>query len=151
MDGKRMERARYGHIQKMEEEIADLKSKTWCAFCGKEFLLDTVSAEKLGDHVKICEKHPMRDLEQQLAAVKAALAAEREKRESLEKQNKELFPYYQDHLEGALIPATEYQKWIKRAEQAEAQCAAMQTAINRYMIGNIELLDAMKAALEEKP
>ena len=32
-----------------------------------------------------------------------------------------------------------------------AQNKRMQTAINRYVIGNIELLDAMKAALEEKP
>ena len=39
----------------------------------------------------------------------------------------------------------------RRAEQAEAQCAAMETAINRYVIGSIALLDAMKAALEEKP
>ena len=38
----------------------------------------------------------------------------------------------------------------QRAEQAEAQCAAMQTSINRYVIGNIELLDAMKAALEQR-
>ena len=37
-----------------------------------------------------------------------------------------------------------------RLEQAEAQCVAMQTAINRYVFGNIELLDALKAALEEK-
>lgn len=58
------------------------------------------------------------DLEQQLAAANAELA-------ELKKQNAELFPYYQDHCEGALIPATEYQQWIKRAEQAEAQCAAI--------------------------
>ena len=32
-----------------------------------------------------------------------------------------------------------------------AQNKRMQTAINRYVIGNIELLDALKAALEEKP
>ena len=32
-----------------------------------------------------------------------------------------------------------------------AQNKRMQTAINRYVIGNIDLLDALKAALEEKP
>ena len=37
-----------------------------------------------------------------------------------------------------------------RLEQAEAQNKRMQTAINRYVIGNIDLLDALKAALEEK-
>ena len=37
----------------------------------------------------------------------------------------------------------------QRAEQAEAQCVAMRTAINRYVIGNIELLDELKSALGE--
>ena len=62
-------------------------------------------------------------------ALKADLAAANARIASLEKQNSDLFPYYQDHLEGALIPATEYQQWIKRAEQSEAQCAAMQAVI----------------------
>lgn len=103
----------------------------------------------------------MNDLEQQLAAAKAELAAEREKRESLEKQNKELFPYYQDHLEGALIPATEYQKWIKRAEQAEAQCKRMEGALQEIaklhdkehytLFGELIACRIAIAALEEKP
>ena len=41
--------------------------------------------------------------------------------------------------------------WRNKAEAAEAQCAVMRTAINRYVLGNIELLDALKAALEDKP
>ena len=83
-------------------------------------------------------------------------------------------------LEYKLMAQTEtaLQEKAKR-EQAEAQCAKLkeensklasaaieqppykndllaqnkriQTAINQYVIGNIELLDAMKAALEEKP
>ena len=44
-----------------------------------------------------------------------------------------------------------FMEFQQRAEQAEAQNKRMQTAINRYVIGNIELLDALKAALEEKP
>ena len=38
-----------------------------------------------------------------------------------------------------------------RIAESEAQNKRMQTAINRYVIGNIDLLDALKAALEEKP
>ena len=54
-------------------------------------------------------------------------------------------------LEYKLMAQTEtaLQEKAKR-EQAEAQNKRMQTAINRYVIGNIELLDAMKDALEEK-
>ena len=55
-------------------------------------------------------------------------------------------------LEEKLMAQTEMAlQEMARREQAEAQCATMQTAINRYVIGNIELLNAMKAALEEKP
>lgn len=45
---------------------------------------------------------------------------------------------------------TALQEKAKR-EQAEAQNKLMQTAISRYVMGNIELLDALKAALEGKP
>ena len=38
-----------------------------------------------------------------------------------------------------------------RIAESEAQNKRMQTAINRYVMGNIELLDALKAALEGKP
>ena len=44
-----------------------------------------------------------------------------------------------------------FMEFQRRAEQAEAQCKRMQIAINRYVIGNIELLDELKAALEPAP
>lgn len=86
------------------------------------------------------------ELEQQLAAANAELA-------ELKKQNAELFPYYQDHCEGALIPATEYQQWIKRAEQAEASCAAYKKALDIAMSTNQshETYCKVEAALEGKP
>lgn len=93
-------------------------------------------------------------LKQQLAAAKAELA-------ELKKQNAELFPYYQDHCEGALIPATEYQQWIKRAEQAEEQNKRMRellVEIQSYSETYLDLdsrmkhiIDCAKAALEGKP
>ena len=69
-------------------------------------------------------------------------------------------------MENSIADDVEKTKQLEqRAEAAEAQCdemevintdlcadnKRMQTAINRYVIGNIDLLDAMKAALEEKP
>ena len=97
--------------------------------------------------------------ENRIAAANARIA-------SLEKQNSDMLPYYQDHCEGALIPATEYQQWIKRAEQAEEQCAAMQAVIEylsmRYSLcvqilpnGAWQVENQKRAtefaALEEKP
>jgi hypothetical protein len=34
-------------------------NNTWCAYCGKEFPLDTVTADQVGEHIKTCEKHPL--------------------------------------------------------------------------------------------
>lgn len=107
-----------------------------------------------------------------LSVTRRELAAANARIASLEKQNADLFPYYQDHLEGALIPATEYQQWIKRAEQTEAQCAAIVAAYQnmkgdfehwaycelidsppgkKCTCGVWELVAAIEAALEVKP
>ena len=58
---------------------------------------------------------------------------------------------FEDAKDKIAMMGAEIVRLSEGKEQAEAQCAAMQTAINRYVIGNIELLDAMKAALEDKP
>ena len=105
-------------------------------------------------------------LEKSITAAAFELAAANARIASLEKQNSDMLPYYQDHCEGALIPATEYQQWIKRAEQAEEQCAAMQAVIEylsmRYSLcvqilpnGAWQVENQKRAtefaALEEKP
>lgn len=84
----------------------------------KQALLDIEFLQECNNSVNLA----LSVTRKELTAAKAELA-------ELKKQNAELFPYYQDHLEGALIPATEYQKWIQRAEQAEAQCATMRAVI----------------------
>ena len=79
-----------------------------------------------------------------LEKLQQELQDEKNSRERLMGQNKSLARQYvalKQHLAAANA----------RAEQADAQNKRMQTAINRYVIGNIELLDALKAALEEKP
>lgn len=47
-----------------------------CVYCGHEYPDGTPTSqdEKLTEHIKVCDKHPMRELEQQLAAAKAELA-----------------------------------------------------------------------------
>ena len=46
-----------------------------------------------------------------LSVTRKELAAANARIASLVKQNADMLPYYQDHCEGALIPATEYQQW----------------------------------------
>ena len=77
-------------------------------------------------------------LEQQLAAANARIA---------ELENK-LTSHAPD---GQQYNNAQFIEMRQCAEQTESQNNRMQTAINRYVIGNIDLLDALKAALEEKP
>ena len=41
------------------EEIKRIKSVTWCAYCGHEITLDDEAATKIGEHIMLCEKHPI--------------------------------------------------------------------------------------------
>jgi hypothetical protein len=42
-----------------EETTRIFKQITWCAYCGQEFPLDTVTADQIGEHIQNCEKHPL--------------------------------------------------------------------------------------------
>lgn len=50
-----------------EAALAALKRVTWCAYCQAEFPLDTVTAEQVSEHIRVCPKHPMRAAEAALA------------------------------------------------------------------------------------
>lgn len=47
-----------------------------CVYCGHEYPQDTPASgsEVLTDHIKVCEKHPMRKLVEQNAMLRKALA-----------------------------------------------------------------------------
>lgn len=47
-------------VQK-EQELQELKSHTWCAYCGAEFRLEQPNTvDLISAHIATCEKHPMR-------------------------------------------------------------------------------------------
>ena len=48
-------------------------NRTYCAYCGTEFLLDDDAAKNVTDHIKTCKKHPMRAVEAELAQAREAL------------------------------------------------------------------------------
>jgi hypothetical protein len=62
---------------RLERELAAAQKKhefTYCAYCGQEYpLADPECADKVGAHIAACEKHPMRQVEKQLAAAQARL------------------------------------------------------------------------------
>ena len=49
-------------------------NRTYCAYCGTEFLLDDDAAKNVTDHIKTCKKHPMRAVESELAQAREILA-----------------------------------------------------------------------------
>lgn len=60
-----------GDLAEALEEADRLNRSTYCAYCGERCELDSDCAEKISEHIKICDKHPMREVEAELARVKA--------------------------------------------------------------------------------
>ena len=61
-----------GQVQTAQAKLVDYETKTYCAFCGQTYLIDT-GAELIARHIKECSKHPMRDVEQRVAQLEGAL------------------------------------------------------------------------------
>ena len=63
----------------LREENAKLRKRTeftYCAYCGEEFPIDGRTANAaVGEHIRKCPKHPMRELEAELAAASPRQAA----------------------------------------------------------------------------
>lgn len=51
-------------IEPLQEENRELKTGTWCAYCGERFPMDTMTADQVGSHIATCPKHPVYHLTQ---------------------------------------------------------------------------------------
>ena len=92
----------------------DVKTgKTYCAYCGAEYPLDDAAATLVSEHIKTCEKHPMR-----------AVEAELRKWQTGEIVGIEFVPKMFNELELKNARAN------TRAEAAEAKVAALQAALD---------------------
>lgn len=68
-------------LQKALERAEAVNRRTYCAYCGAEFLADGEAAEQVSEHIRTCEKHPMRALEakhQETLNLLTAVTAERD-------------------------------------------------------------------------
>lgn len=69
-------------LTEARKQLADekrLNQRTYCAYCGAEFPIDDPnSPEAVSAHIRTCEKHPMRVLEQLYEASQKQLAAQAE-------------------------------------------------------------------------
>jgi hypothetical protein len=61
---------RHSDYAALEAEFAAWKKKTYCAYCGKEYAIDTDGAI-IAEHIATCDKHPMRAVEAKLARLRA--------------------------------------------------------------------------------
>lgn len=66
-DRERVRGVLQARADRAEAALAALKRVTWCAYCQAEFPLDTVTAEQVSEHIRVCPKHPMRAAEAALA------------------------------------------------------------------------------------
>ena len=60
-------------VERLNTELAQQKTKTHCAYCGEDFLLDTVTAEQVGEHIQNCPKHPIADYKEEISSLKSLI------------------------------------------------------------------------------
>jgi hypothetical protein len=62
--------------EQLAARVAELEvqmKRTYCAYCGEEFLLDDESASQVSHHIATCAKHPMRAVERDRDRLRALL------------------------------------------------------------------------------
>ena len=62
------------YATKESKTIQELKNKlnsTYCAYCGAEFALNDEAVRLVSEHIRTCEKHPMRHAEAQIERLTA--------------------------------------------------------------------------------
>ena len=59
----------------IEDLVEYIEQATFCAYCGHQYPKGTPNSqnEELTAHIKVCEKHPMRKLENQIRQIKDTL------------------------------------------------------------------------------
>jgi len=52
---------------KLRAEVEKMGHTTWCAYCGEYFveIADANACDKIGAHIAVCPKHPMREVERE--------------------------------------------------------------------------------------
>ena len=63
--------------EKVEAALEAWKSMTYCAYCGFESPLD-VDTSLISEHIRTCEKHPIREYENQITALRSKVEELRE-------------------------------------------------------------------------
>jgi hypothetical protein len=63
-------------VDTLEDYIADypVPTDTYCAYCGVRFPLDDDAAHLVSEHIRICEKHPMRLAEAEIKCLQQRIA-----------------------------------------------------------------------------
>lgn len=63
-------------IVELKAEITDYKNQstlTYCVYCGTSFPLDNEAGEKVTEHIKTCEKHPLYQANQRVKELESEL------------------------------------------------------------------------------
>jgi hypothetical protein len=113
---------------KAADELTRMKSETYCAYCGERFQLDDDVASRVSEHIRACQKHPMRKVEAERDALLADLTSERHHyAQSMERLNNLVGPEYWGKN---LIDAVENE--FKKRDAARAEVGMKQDALNSY-------------------
>jgi len=67
------------NLYELHQRITELETSTYCAYCGEKYPLDDKAASAVSEHIKTCNKHPMRKLEDEWDAKATSYRVERDK------------------------------------------------------------------------
>ena len=104
-------------IEKLEKRIAELESKTYCAYCGKEYPVDD-DASEVGEHIKTCKKHPLFEAQQIINDQDKRITQQRKRIAELEGYNAD---------QNTIINSQH-----KRIKELEKECAEIEIKVGEY-------------------
>lgn len=74
-------------LEEKERELVEIKSRTWCAYCGHEIPIDDEASSKISEHIMSCSNHPIRIYERHAEALEEQNTALKQKCDTLFVEN----------------------------------------------------------------
>jgi hypothetical protein len=132
-------------IAELEKELFDIKSKTFCAYCGFEIAIDNDAPLKIEAHIFECKKHPVCILSKRIAELEKEV--ERLKEKLLIEEQKQNESYRVPYLEKEVELLKGFIKDLKESNEVLANAVTFekkQAAAGKRSVEAIKQIDKVK-------
>ena len=115
-------------IERLRDENRILRESTYCAYCGAKFPLDEAASEQVSGHIRTCPKHPMRQVEEDLAELRPLAKRLADENAKLREQLAEAHETIRQAVDGY---SADLRRSDLRAEEASAEIGRLRSSIER--------------------